>query len=415
MKLSRPKVLSFFACLWLVTNLCISVFFMSDMHVQDKISTLNYQVIVAKELIVVERDSVKRQNNQLTMLLSQIQNNIQKLPSEESWYYPGDTRYFQNLLSEYIENLETGNEVAIEINSLLVEINKILATDTRSEDVNRLINDVKATVFYALFSDHQQNPTLYRNFDRIYLASEKLNDSDKVVVQKALLLANQLLEKDASLSNAISHLSSLKLENEFAYIHEAFHSRIRLYLITYGVTSFLVLCLFVVGSIGREGEGREGSEGNKRNKEEGSEGNKGNIGSTGANYDNNEQKQDVQCDDLTADQQGIDIGVLQHSMNGDIEAMKLLLGIFIQEHQNDNNLIRNFIQNRNFSMAQNAAHSLKGVAASIGAQFLREIALELEKELRIGQEPTEQELRELDAQLALAIISANEHLGQLNQ
>lgn len=389
MKLSRPKVLSIIVCLWLVMSLCISAVFMADQHVQDKISTLNYQIVVAKELIVVEHDSVKRQNNQLTDLLSQIKHNARELASAELWYYPGDILYFQNLLSEYIENITMGNDAAVEIHNLLTRINKILGVDAGSENVNRLINDVKATVFYALFSDHQHNPTLYRNFDRIYLTSEKLNSVDKVVVQKALSLANQLLEKDASLSNAISHLSSLKLEHEFSYLHEEFHSRIWLYLIAYGVTSLLVLCLLLFVA-----EKRIHAESDR---------------------DNNKQKQDVQSDDLNSDQQGIDIRVLQNSMNGDIEAMKLLLGIFIQEHQHDSNRIRNFIQNRDLSMALNTAHSLKGVAASIGAQFLREIALVLEKELKTGQEPTEQELHELDAQLALAIISANEHLGLLNQ
>ncbi len=406
MKLSKPKVLYMLVSLWLVLSLCVSAVFIVDQHVQDKISTLNYQVVVAKELIVVKRDSVKRQNNQLTGLLSQIKHNSQELPSSDLWYYPGDTLYFQNLLAEYIENIQIGNNDAIQIHSLLIGINQIIGTDASSEEVNQLINDVKATVFYALFSDHQQNPTIYRNFDRIYLISEKLARKDKVVVQKVLSMANKLLEKDASLSNSISQLSSLKLEHEFSHLHEKFHFRIHLYLISYGLISLVVLCSLLIMALKAE-QSRQNSIAAQKSvmKKEQSE----------SAYDKEKSNLQVQDLNLNTDEVGIDLSVLHHSMNGDIEAMKLLLGIFIQEHQNDNNLIRNAILNHNLSIAQNAAHSLKGVSGSIGANLLREIALVLEKELKMGQEPTEQELCELDAQLATAIISANGHLGRLNQ
>ncbi len=90
----------------------------------------------------------------------------------------------------------------------------------------------------------------------------------------------------------------------------------------------------------------------------------------------------------------IKIDLMMDSLSGDEESVQMLLSVFVQDHADEHS---NFVATYRDDpeTAQRIVHSLKGVAASLGADALRKVAMEIESSMKHGHEPTEQQLQQL--------------------
>jgi HPt (histidine-containing phosphotransfer) domain-containing protein len=83
----------------------------------------------------------------------------------------------------------------------------------------------------------------------------------------------------------------------------------------------------------------------------------------------------------------------------DAELLRELINIFKESSGNDYRSIENGVTSKDAEMVCAAAHSIKGAAASLGIEGLREIALAIENDSRQGSLATAQsrivELREI--------------------
>lgn len=68
----------------------------------------------------------------------------------------------------------------------------------------------------------------------------------------------------------------------------------------------------------------------------------------------------------------------------DTDLLKELIEIFKESCTNDFNLIREGVVNCDAAQISNAAHSIKGAAASLGLEGIKDVALEMEKDSRGG-------------------------------
>lgn len=68
----------------------------------------------------------------------------------------------------------------------------------------------------------------------------------------------------------------------------------------------------------------------------------------------------------------------------DTELLRELIEIFKESCTNDFNLIRAGVENCNAAQISSAAHSIKGAAASLGLEGIKDVALEMEKDSREG-------------------------------
>lgn len=68
----------------------------------------------------------------------------------------------------------------------------------------------------------------------------------------------------------------------------------------------------------------------------------------------------------------------------DTELLQELIEIFKDSCANDFNIIREGLQTGDAEKIASAAHSIKGAAASLGIEGIREIVLEMEKDSRAG-------------------------------
>lgn len=91
---------------------------------------------------------------------------------------------------------------------------------------------------------------------------------------------------------------------------------------------------------------------------------------------------------------------MMECMGGDLESVIMLLEIFIQDHSSDDKKLAEAIQNNESEIATRIAHSLKGVAGSIGAEGLKKQSELAEKALKSGDVPEQTVLDELAHQLA---------------
>lgn len=81
----------------------------------------------------------------------------------------------------------------------------------------------------------------------------------------------------------------------------------------------------------------------------------------------------------------------------DTDLLQELIEIFKDSCTNDCNLIRAGVESGNPEQIASAAHSIKGAAASLGIEAIRDLALEMEKDSRAGKTTVaEQRLSELE-------------------
>ncbi len=68
----------------------------------------------------------------------------------------------------------------------------------------------------------------------------------------------------------------------------------------------------------------------------------------------------------------------------DTDLLQELIEIFKDSCTNDVNLIRTGILNTDAEQISSAAHSIKGAAASLGIEGIKDVVLEMEKDSRAG-------------------------------
>ncbi|KLV03890.1 hypothetical protein ABT56_16780 [Photobacterium aquae] len=82
----------------------------------------------------------------------------------------------------------------------------------------------------------------------------------------------------------------------------------------------------------------------------------------------------------------IDISVMLNALDDDAEMVQMLLGVFVEEHQHDGKVFVEMVSSGCIDeQTLRLVHSLKGVAANLGANTLQEIATALEMRLKQQQ------------------------------
>jgi HPt (histidine-containing phosphotransfer) domain-containing protein len=79
---------------------------------------------------------------------------------------------------------------------------------------------------------------------------------------------------------------------------------------------------------------------------------------------------------------GIDLNVATRNLGGNTTLLRKLLRDFYADHANDVQKIQAALNNQDFEQAQRLAHTVKGIAGTIGAGDLQGAAAELEKLLK---------------------------------
>lgn len=103
-----------------------------------------------------------------------------------------------------------------------------------------------------------------------------------------------------------------------------------------------------------------------------------------------------------------------NTLDGDQESMLLLLGVFVSEHRNDAEKLRDLVDS-DIEKATRVAHTLKGVSGSIFAEELRQSAIVAEQQLKDTQSLEPDAISELERCLRMAILSAEDYISAQSQ
>jgi two-component system sensor histidine kinase/response regulator len=111
-------------------------------------------------------------------------------------------------------------------------------------------------------------------------------------------------------------------------------------------------------------------------------------------------------EDLPAALNSINVTGALTRLGNNKELYRRLLSIFVAQHFQDGQAIRAAWQSNNIELARRLAHSLKGVAGTVGADELRTAAKDLEMVLAKGTTPFDEELlAQVEQKLSVAIAS----------
>ncbi|WP_299013597.1 Hpt domain-containing protein [uncultured Photobacterium sp.] len=107
----------------------------------------------------------------------------------------------------------------------------------------------------------------------------------------------------------------------------------------------------------------------------------------------------------------LDYELLLENMDGDFDAVRMLLEIFLDEHNDDASLLSEFMLKGQGEDACRVVHSLKGVASSLEAKQLRDVAEKIEREIKQGKPANTEDIGVLNE----AITALNAEIVRLLQ
>ncbi|HFG1849144.1 TPA: Hpt domain-containing protein [Vibrio cholerae] len=237
--------------------------------------------------------------------------------------------------------------------------------------------------FEALFADNRNSPEIYRSLDRILQDSLTLPSREQELLQVALAQVSRLLTQYAEGDNLVGKLLNHAVYEEASMLEEEYHHQLWIMMvILVGASSIAMLCFIVLPSrpqfLPRSASNQENTKFHK----------------------------------LGGMSHQVNIALVEQTLNGDFEAVRQLLKVFLEDHKNDDEQIRSLLLS-NPEAAQRHCHSLKSVAASLGAERLKQVAAEIESHLRAGQLPSERALDNLSAYLAETVREAEWHVSRL--
>jgi len=331
-----------------------------------------------------------------------------------SWLQP-DVTHLIYVIDRFIDKSQLFLAKDLDVLNMVEQLKLYRNKYADQPELRQYYVELGSYMFEALFTEGEQSPEIYRSLDRIMQESLSLPETDRQHLQVTLAKVSTLLSQYAESNSVVDRLLKNEIYKETYSLEHQYHHLLSLLNISVVVMSILLLISLVVIVVIRErqiasviqslSEPQPTPQRNAEPKNSNGIDVKSHTRSASLKGDKLPVESRAAVESRTAVESKIDIQQMLTSLNGDKESVKMLLKVFIEDHQNDG---KNFKQllNTDLSAAMRTAHSLKGVAATIGAVELRAIAVEIEAKLKQGELPDDQEIQRLVNRLEAAVKSA---------
>ncbi|MBL4285239.1 Hpt domain-containing protein [Vibrio fluvialis] len=325
--------------------------------------------------------------------------------STSDWFQPDLTQTLY-VTDRFIEQTQSFLAVEMSVNDLVERLQTLRERYASQPDIQADYLKIGAYVLQALYTEGARSPELYRTFDALLKLSETLPQDAKNDLQHTLAKVSTLLSHYAEGDNLVDKLLRHRVHNEIMSVNAQYEDRFKtLTIVSMGGSAIAMLLL--VGLMMRSGRTAD------------SAGKKEAVKETSAVVTMVEKEHNIVTPIMTKPQPipqpeegtAIDIGRMLSSLNDDHDSVNMLLEVFVEDHRNDDQSLRQLLTT-DPQAALRKAHSLKGVAGNLGADGLREIAMAIEMKLKQDTMPSEPELQQLTSQLKLAIESARYFLNK---
>ncbi|MFH6906014.1 Hpt domain-containing protein [Vibrio fluvialis] len=325
--------------------------------------------------------------------------------STSDWFQPDLTQTLY-VTDRFIEQTQSFLAVEMSVNDLVERLQTLRERYASQPDIQADYLKIGAYVLQALYTEGARSPELYRTFDALLKLSETLPQDAKNDLQHTLAKVSTLLSHYAEGDNLVDKLLRHRVHNEIMSVNAQYEDRFKtLTIVSMGGSAIAMLLL--VGLMMRSGRTAD------------SAGKKEAVKETSAVVTMVEKEHNIVTPIMTKPQPipqpeegtAIDIGRMLSSLNDDHDSVNMLLEVFVEDHRNDDQSLRQLLTT-DPQAALRKAHILKGVAGNLGADGLREIAMAIEMKLKQDTMPSELELQQLTSQLKLAIESARYFLNK---
>lgn len=406
----------------------------------NRVNDLRSTLYFPEPFRAVQVDDIALDVQLIYSLRLQVESNFKSKP-----FLP-DVNQLLYVTDRFLEDVRDFLSVEIKVKNLAQDINESRAHSDNSEQVVNLYNEISAYTFQALYAESQSNSEIYRAFDRILIASQALDQDERKQLQVQLSSASVLLSEYAQVNYYVEKLIKHSVHDQLSAFEDELHDMQGMYMMLAIVLSFIALSMltFIRFFVQTSSESASAVQNGEHELIEGGDGEPLNDAEVMAfseerateavrnTHDIDEpachqpQSTDVLDSDVLGDSDQdriekqkaidapnasavIDIEAMLATMNGDDESVAMLLEVFVQDHTNDAISLRELLDT-DLEAAQRKAHSLKGVAGSLGAMPLREIATEIEIALKQSEPVSEAQLSTLSEALADAISATKEYL-----
>ncbi|MEZ8824974.1 Hpt domain-containing protein [Vibrio amylolyticus] len=379
---------------------------------------------------------------------------LQLETSYETGYFQPDISQLIFTTDRFIELVKQFNNTEVEVKELVDKLHMIRDSYEEQPEIQALYYQLSARVFEAMFSDSTSSPEIYRSLDSLFIQSQSMPAEDGEKLQQSLAQTSSVLGAYAKGNYLVEKLLNHPLSIIQSDLKSQYDALIqRYYIMAILVSALAMFCLSWIilrqslfSFSAHDGEQSTSDSTTEQRKEKKVEEESRAIApAVGAHasapavpepiaqsivdsevpspipsYQKQAQPETVitpsekeaeEFDESRLEDEAseVDINYMLQSLNDDNESVLILLDVFIQDHENDAIQLPSLLES-DAEHAMRKAHSLKGVSANLGAIPLKEIATQVELDIKNGAQVSEQKLQTLVLRLSSTIESAKRYI-----
>ncbi|EHU5126465.1 Hpt domain-containing protein [Vibrio vulnificus] len=348
-------------------------------------------------------------------------------------FFAPDITQFLHVTDRYIDSVKTILQIDSRLSDLVAEVRRQRLQQTHADSILTFAL-LGSYISEATLSNSTRLSPVFKDIDNLVLLSNELEEAQRVPLQKLLAQSAVVLGQNAEVNHLVNQVSTHEVYAQQSWLEEQYHHIVlQSIVIVIAVSGLCFLGLLwllywgntLVKSPQQSAENEVLHVPTETLKER--------LSSEAVQTEERPEQSSRQSDtalleqrteidrnrsmSTTAVPQGseelppIKIDLMMDSLSGDEESVQMLLSVFVQDHADEHS---NFVATYRDDpeTAQRIVHSLKGVAASLGADALRKVAMEIESSMKHGHEPTEQQLQQLKECIDKTVAYANRILNR---
>ncbi|ENO1173097.1 Hpt domain-containing protein [Vibrio vulnificus] len=348
-------------------------------------------------------------------------------------FFAPDITQFLHVTDRYIDSVKTILQIDSRLSDLVAEVRRQRLQQTHADSILSFAL-LGSYISEATLSNSTRLSPVFKDIDNLVLLSNDLEEAQRVPLQKLLAQSAVVLGQNAEVNHLVNQVSTHEVYAQQSWLEEQYHRIVlQSIVIVIAVSGLCFLGLLwllywgdtLVKSPQQSAENevlhvptetlneRLSSEAvqNEERPEQSSRQSDTALLEQGTEIDRNRSMSTTAVPQGSEELPPIKIDLMMDSLSGDEESVQMLLSVFVQDHADEHS---NFVATYRDDpeTAQRIVHSLKGVAASLGADDLRKVAMEIESSMKHGHEPTEQQLQQLKECIDRTVAYANRILNR---
>lgn len=399
--------------LWAVVMLFVVLQYRALENSNRSVTALQDSVIHLRNTLYFREPYRTNRSSDLALNIQQVYSLRRQLELDWQgrWLQP-DMSQLLYVTDRFIELTQSFVAIELSLSDFVERLNQSRDSYVSQPDIQLRYWQIGSYVLQALYTEGQQSPQLYRTFDHILQYSYQLPEQERNELQRTLTSVSSLLSKYAESDNQVTKLLEHQVHDEVTLVAIKLQQDFK-WLTILAMASSVTALVLVVWLLRREQQLLPESDALSAKHEQGhnpvpqtkvmAAENSAPVFSAVAGDNAGLIEPQV----LSSE---VDMPAMLNALDNDQASVYLLLEVFVEDHQHDAQQISQLLVSDR-EAAERKVHSLKGVASSLGAKGLKEIATDIELKLKQGGTPSGGELQSLAKQLQQTLASARHWLS----